>query len=121
MFDTLDSDSNGYLTLDEFSSGFSRFYCPLQTSTSLLQSTRFVLSSKLPPFFFLGAFLFGRRISVEDGMWEKNPSKSQPEVLYQSQWEEDVPKADEDEDKDEEEKHFCMLMDNLGANSVFEK
>lgn len=25
VFDTLDSDSNGYLTLDEFSSGFSMF------------------------------------------------------------------------------------------------
>lgn len=78
---------------------------------------------KLPFFFsfFIGAFLFGRRISVEECMWEKNPSKSQPEVLYQSQWEEGAPKEDEDEDKDEEEKHFCMLMDNLGANSVFEK
>ncbi|XP_037538701.1 ras and EF-hand domain-containing protein [Nematolebias whitei] len=85
VFDTLDSDSNGYLTLDEFSSGFS-------------------------------AFLFGRRISVEEGMGEKTPSKPLPEVLYQSQWEENGPK----EDKDEEEKHFCMLMESLGANSVFE-
>ncbi|XP_017274369.1 ras and EF-hand domain-containing protein homolog isoform X2 [Kryptolebias marmoratus] len=85
VFDTLDSDSNGYLTLDEFSSGFS-------------------------------AFLFGRRISIEEGIGVKNPIKSLPEVLYQSQWEVDTSK----EDEDEEEKHFCMLMESLGANSVFE-
>lgn len=66
---------------------------------------------------FVGAFLFGRRISVEEGMGEKNPGKPLPEVFYQSQWEENVPK----EDRDEEEKHFCMLMERLGANSVFEK
>eukprot|EP00064_Thunnus_orientalis_P000232 superscaffoldBa00000011_g232 len=84
VFDTLDSDSNGYLTLDEFSSGFSEF-------------------------------LFGRTISVEEGMGEKNYSKNSPEVLYQSQWEERLATSE-----DEEEKHFCMLMESLGANSVFE-
>ncbi|XP_041853618.1 EF-hand calcium-binding domain-containing protein 4B isoform X2 [Melanotaenia boesemani] len=85
VFATLDSDGNGYLTLDEFSSGFS-------------------------------AFLFGRRISVEDDMGEKTPSNSQPEALYQSQWGASPEKGDEDE----EEKHFSMLMESLGANSVFE-
>ncbi|XP_038562582.1 ras and EF-hand domain-containing protein homolog [Micropterus salmoides] len=85
VFDTLDSDGNGYLTLDEFSSGFSKF-------------------------------LFGRKISVEQGMGEKNPCESPAEVLYQTHWEESVARGDEDE----EEKHFCMLMESLGANSVFE-
>ncbi|KAM6937073.1 EF-hand calcium-binding domain-containing protein 4B [Xenentodon cancila] len=85
VFDTLDSDSNGYLTLDEFSSGFSAFLCR-------------------------------RRISVGEGSGEKNPSKGLPEVLYQTQWEEGTAGGD----VDEEEKHFCMLMDGLGANSVFE-
>uniref|UniRef100_A0A7N6FEW7 EF-hand domain-containing protein n=1 Tax=Anabas testudineus TaxID=64144 RepID=A0A7N6FEW7_ANATE len=85
VFDTLDSDSNGYLTLSEFSSGFSEF-------------------------------LFGRKISVEESMEEKNPCESPPEILYQTQWEESLGKGDEDE----EEKHFCMLMESLGANSVFE-
>lgn len=28
VFNTLDSDGNGYLTLDEFSSGFSMFFSP---------------------------------------------------------------------------------------------
>ncbi|XP_054475361.1 EF-hand calcium-binding domain-containing protein 4B [Anoplopoma fimbria] len=85
VFDTLDSDGNGYLTLDEFSTGFSEF-------------------------------LFGRKISVAEGMGEKNECKSQSEVLYQTQWEESLARGDEDE----EEKHFCMLMESLGANSVFE-
>ncbi|XP_042352481.1 EF-hand calcium-binding domain-containing protein 4B [Plectropomus leopardus] len=85
VFDTLDSDSNGFLTLDEFSSGFSKF-------------------------------LFGQRISVQEGMEEKKPCKSPTEVLYQSQWEDSLARGDEDE----EEKHFSMLMESLGANSVFE-
>ncbi|KAM7002879.1 EF-hand calcium-binding domain-containing protein 4B [Tautogolabrus adspersus] len=85
VFDTLDSDGNGFLTLDEFSSGFSEF-------------------------------LFGQKVSVEEDMEKKNAGKSPPEVLYQSQWEESPARGDEDE----EEKHFSMLMENLGANSVFE-
>ncbi|KAM9376595.1 EF-hand calcium-binding domain-containing protein 4B isoform 2-T4 [Pholidichthys leucotaenia] len=85
VFDTLDSDGNGYLTLDEFSSGFS-------------------------------AFLIGQNITVEEDMGETDSCKSPPEVLYQTQWEESLERAGEDE----EEKHFCMLMESLGANSVFE-
>ncbi|XP_062246536.1 EF-hand calcium-binding domain-containing protein 4B [Platichthys flesus] len=85
VFDSLDSDGNGFLTLDEFSSGFSQF-------------------------------LFGQRVSVEEDMGDHNPSKSSPEVLYQTQWEESLTGGDDGE----EEKHFCMLMESLGANSVFE-
>ncbi|XP_034542443.1 ras and EF-hand domain-containing protein homolog [Notolabrus celidotus] len=84
VFDTLDSDGNGFLTLDEFSSGFSEF-------------------------------LFGQKITVVDNMGEENTGKS-PEVLYQSQWEERLMRGEDDE----EEKHFSMLMESLGANSVFE-
>ncbi|KAM4618189.1 EF-hand calcium-binding domain-containing protein 4B [Polymixia lowei] len=84
VFDTLDSDGNGYLTLDEFSSGFSEF-------------------------------LFGRKITVEEGMGERRPSKNPPEALYQSHWEERLVTSG-----DEEEKHFCTLMETLGANNVFE-
>ncbi|KAA8590609.1 hypothetical protein FQN60_014543 [Etheostoma spectabile] len=87
VFDTLDSDGNEYLTLEEFSSGFSEF-------------------------------LSGQKISVEEDMGEKNPCQSPAEVLYQTQWEESRAR---EEDEDEEEKHFCMLMENLGANSVFEE
>lgn len=67
--------------------------------------------------FFVGAFLFGRRISVEDVMSGKSLSKSLPEVLYQSQWEEGPGTGAEDD----EEKHFAMLMESLGANSLLEK
>uniref|UniRef100_A0A8C5DVK6 Ras and EF-hand domain-containing protein homolog n=1 Tax=Gouania willdenowi TaxID=441366 RepID=A0A8C5DVK6_GOUWI len=77
VFNTLDADGNGYLTLDEFSSGFSMF-----------------------------------TLSEE----KKNPGKSLSEVHYQAQWEQSLATGAEDE----EEKHFCALMENLGANSVFE-
>ncbi|KAM9854296.1 EF-hand calcium-binding domain-containing protein 4B [Aulostomus maculatus] len=85
VFKTLDSDSNGYLTLDEFSTGFSEF-------------------------------LYGQKISVKEAVEVKPPQKSSPEVLYQSRWEENLATSDDDE-----EKHFCMLMESLGANSVFEE
>uniref|UniRef100_A0A3Q4BUT6 EF-hand domain-containing protein n=1 Tax=Mola mola TaxID=94237 RepID=A0A3Q4BUT6_MOLML len=85
VFDTLDSDGNGYLTLDEFSSGFSEFLC-------------------------------GQKKSAEKDMEERAVSESPAEVLYQTQWEEGPVR----EDEGEEEKHFSMLMERLGANSVFE-
>lgn len=66
---------------------------------------------------FLGEFLFGQKISVDEGMGEKKPYESPAEVLYQTQWEESLVRGDEDE----EEKHFCMLMESLGAKSVFEE
>ncbi|XP_054881373.1 EF-hand calcium-binding domain-containing protein 4B-like [Poeciliopsis prolifica] len=86
VFDSLDSDGNGFLTLEEFSSGLS-------------------------------AFLFGRRISVDDVMTERNLSKSVPEVLYQSRWKEGPGAAEDDED----EQHFAMLMESLGASSLLEQ
>lgn len=86
VFHTLDSDGNGYLTLDEFSSGFSEF-------------------------------LFGQRsCAAEADMGEGTSSESPAEVLYQSQWEESLAGGDEDEER----RHFAMLMESLGANSVFE-
>ncbi|XP_054633214.1 EF-hand calcium-binding domain-containing protein 4B isoform X2 [Dunckerocampus dactyliophorus] len=84
VFDTLDSDSNGYLTLDEFSTGFSEF-------------------------------LYGRKISSSESMEDKPPCTKSPEVLYHNQWNESPATSE-----DEEEKHFSMLMESLGANNVFE-
>uniref|UniRef100_A0A673X0C3 Calcium release activated channel regulator 2A n=1 Tax=Salmo trutta TaxID=8032 RepID=A0A673X0C3_SALTR len=76
VFDTLDSDGNGYLTLQEFSSGFS---------TLTMSSSHFLLSN------------------------------GPPDSLYQTQWEERLMGSE-----DEEERHFCMLMESLGASNVFE-
>ncbi|XP_072291472.1 EF-hand calcium-binding domain-containing protein 4B [Eucyclogobius newberryi] len=83
VFDTLDSDGNGFLTLDEFSSGFSEF-------------------------------LFGQTVAVEEKM-KKTPGNGAAEAVFQGQWDERLASADDDE-----EKHFTMLMDTLGANHVFE-
>uniref|UniRef100_A0A3P9IQF8 EF-hand domain-containing protein n=1 Tax=Oryzias latipes TaxID=8090 RepID=A0A3P9IQF8_ORYLA len=78
VFDCLDSDSNGFLTLEEFSSGFS-------------------------------AFLHGQ--SVDPSTKDGNPCKILPEV-----WEEGPTR----EDEYEEEEHFSVLMERLGANNAFE-
>uniref|UniRef100_A0A8C1FAL8 EF-hand domain-containing protein n=2 Tax=Cyprinus carpio TaxID=7962 RepID=A0A8C1FAL8_CYPCA len=78
VFDTLDTDGNGYLTLEEFSSGFSVF-----------------------------AF---------ESIHEEQVSAKTPEVLYESQWEDRHSRGDDDE-----EQHFCMLMENLGASNIFEE
>lgn len=84
VFDTLDSDANGFLTLEEFSSGFSEF-------------------------------LFGPKTAVELSMGDKISSNGAVEMVYQGQWEDRLASPD-----DEEEQHFSMLMDSLGANHIFE-
>ncbi|XP_062861094.1 EF-hand calcium-binding domain-containing protein 4B [Trichomycterus rosablanca] len=77
VFDSLDSDKNGYLTLEEFTLGLSDF-------------------------------LYSRKISqVEDQITVLSPKVS--EALYQV------------EPQDcEEQRHFGMLMESLGAIDVFE-
>lgn len=50
-------------------------------------------------------------------MREAPAGKTPAEVLYQTQSED----AFSSRDEDEEEEHFSMLMESLGANSVFEK
>ncbi|GLD48409.1 ras and EF-hand domain-containing protein-like isoform X3 [Lates japonicus] len=85
VFDSLDTDHNGYLTLEAFSSGFSQF-------------------------------LHGRRISVADDQNQApSPMFRTKEALYQSQWEAKLSGVE-----DEEERHFCMLLESLGASNVFE-
>ncbi|XP_051580555.1 EF-hand calcium-binding domain-containing protein 4B [Myxocyprinus asiaticus] len=85
VFDTLDMDHNGYLTFEEFSSGFSEF-------------------------------MFGPGVpSAEPHPGAESVSGKTPEVMYESQWEERVSGGENDE-----EKHFSMLMENLGASNIFE-
>lgn len=65
----------------------------------------------------LGQFLHGRRISVTDDQYQASgPVLKTKEALYQSQWE-----AKLSGDEDEEERHFCMLLESLGAINVFEE
>ncbi|XP_032445091.1 ras and EF-hand domain-containing protein isoform X2 [Xiphophorus hellerii] len=85
VFDSLDTDRAGYLTLEAFSSRFSQF-------------------------------LHGRRISVTDDQTQATgPVLKAKEALYQSQWEARLSGVE-----DEEERHFCMLLESLGASNVFE-
>ncbi|XP_038594440.1 ras and EF-hand domain-containing protein isoform X1 [Micropterus salmoides] len=85
VFDSLDTDRTGYLTLEAFSSGFSQF-------------------------------LHGRRISVTDDQNQApSPVFRAKEALYQSQWEAKLSGVE-----DEEERHFSMLLESLGASNVFE-
>ncbi|XP_064795444.1 EF-hand calcium-binding domain-containing protein 4B isoform X2 [Oncorhynchus masou masou] len=86
VFDSLNTDQNGYLTLEVFSSGFSQF-------------------------------LHNRRISVaEDAAPALPTSRKLSEALYQSKWDERLTGGWEDE----EESHFCMLLESLGASNVFQ-
>ncbi|XP_035460186.2 EF-hand calcium-binding domain-containing protein 4B isoform X2 [Scophthalmus maximus] len=87
VFDSLDTEHTGYLTLEVFSSGFSQF-------------------------------LHGRRISVTDDHSSRAPSPTlgAREALYQSQWEARLSGGEDGE----EERHFCMLLESLGASNVFE-
>uniref|UniRef100_A0A8C7YPH1 small monomeric GTPase n=1 Tax=Oryzias sinensis TaxID=183150 RepID=A0A8C7YPH1_9TELE len=87
VFDSLDMDHVGYLTLEAFSSRFSRFF-----------------------FFFLEVCA-----SFNDQHQASGPVLKTKEALYQSQWE-----AKLSGDEDEEERHFCMLLESLGAINVFE-
>ncbi|XP_071003384.1 EF-hand calcium-binding domain-containing protein 4B-like isoform X2 [Oncorhynchus clarkii lewisi] len=86
VFDSLNTDQNGCLTLEVFSSGFSQF-------------------------------LHSRRISVAEDAAPALPTSRKPsEALYQSQWDERLTGGWEDE----EESHFCMLLESLGASNVFQ-
>uniref|UniRef100_A0A8C1XH73 Calcium release activated channel regulator 2Ab n=1 Tax=Cyprinus carpio TaxID=7962 RepID=A0A8C1XH73_CYPCA len=73
-FDSLDLDKNGYLTLGEFSSGFSKFIIAFQIKGALQKIMCYL--------------------------------RSGDEQLS--------------ENEDDEERHFSMLMESLGASNVFE-
>lgn len=65
-----------------------------------------------------GQFLHSRRISVAEDAAPALPTSRKPsEALYQSQWDERLTGGWEDE----EESHFCMLLESLGASNVFQE
>lgn len=61
-----------------------------------------------------GKFLHGRRLSED--YQGSGPAFRIKEALYQSQWEAKLSAVE-----DEEERHFCMLLESLGASNVFEE
>lgn len=63
--------------------------------------------------------MFGQGVSVSQlGELEASVDGAPPEALYQSHWDEHLSGAGGEE---EEERNFCMLMESLGANNVFEE
>ncbi|XP_056113539.1 EF-hand calcium-binding domain-containing protein 4B-like [Rhinichthys klamathensis goyatoka] len=75
VFDSLDLEKNGYLTMGEFSSGFSNF-------------------------------LYGRRVSKTEELMNTPSQSSGDEELSGKE--------------DDEERHFSLLMESLGASNMFE-
>uniref|UniRef100_A0A3B3BLH6 small monomeric GTPase n=1 Tax=Oryzias melastigma TaxID=30732 RepID=A0A3B3BLH6_ORYME len=80
VFDSLDMDHAGYLTLEAFSSRFSRFFLSPHSANAYF----FVKTAEVIPNF-----------SKKGQIWLSG-------------------------DGDEEERHFCMLLESLGAINIFE-
>uniref|UniRef100_A0A671NN19 EF-hand domain-containing protein n=1 Tax=Sinocyclocheilus anshuiensis TaxID=1608454 RepID=A0A671NN19_9TELE len=80
VFDSLDLDKNGYLTLGEFSSGFSMFIISFQKGEHFKNDLLF------------GTIFLAQQMKLFQGV-----------SMF-----------------DDEERHFCMLMESLGASNVFE-
>ena len=115
VFDTLDTDRNGYLTLDEFSSGFSTSpRCPpsAQTPRFGVPGAKLLIPQPVVP---LGEFLCSQRSPATEEE-ARRPRRGRSEAMSQSRWETKLAAGE-----DEEEKHFCALMENLGAGNVFEE
>ncbi|XP_040497988.1 EF-hand calcium-binding domain-containing protein 4B isoform X3 [Ursus maritimus] len=91
VFDALDADGNGFLTPEEFTSGFN----PCAVCPS-------------------GHFFFSQNKPGQEDAGEQ-VARLQEEKVYQSRGEEQVGDMDDDE-----ETQFQMLMDKFGAQKVFE-
>lgn len=65
-----------------------------------------------------GEFIFGPAASAvtPQPAPEHVEEPVSPDMLYQSQWEDKLNVSEDDE-----EQHFCILMENLGASNVFEE
>lgn len=74
----------------------------------------FAIKLKLHAVCMPGQFLHGRRLSED--YQGSSPAFRIKEALYQSQWEAKLSAVE-----DEEERHFCMLLESLGASNVFEE
>lgn len=54
---------------------------------------------------------------TDEPVLPRDPVFPAKETFYQSQWEAKLSGGEDDE----EEGHFCMLLDSLGASNVFEE
>ncbi|XP_076578558.1 EF-hand calcium-binding domain-containing protein 4B [Chaetodon auriga] len=119
FFRTCDMEGKGFITRKDM----RRLHRELPLSAEELEDVFDSLDMKRTGYLTLEAFtsgfsqfLHGRRISVADDQNQApGPVFRAKEALYQSQWEAKLAGVE-----DEEEGHFCMLMESLGASNVFE-
>ncbi|XP_037551607.1 ras and EF-hand domain-containing protein homolog [Nematolebias whitei] len=119
FFQTCDVEGKGFIN----STDLRRLHRELPLSAGELEDVFDSLDTHRAGYLTLEAFssrfsqfLHGCRIPVtEDQNQTPEPVFKANEALYQSQWE-----AKLSEVEDEEERHFSMLLDSLGASNVFE-
>ncbi|KAM3859291.1 EF-hand calcium-binding domain-containing protein 4B [Diretmus argenteus] len=119
FFQTCDVEGKGFITRTDM----RRLHREIPLSAEELEDVFDSLDSKRNSYLTLEAFssgfsqfLHGRRISVADDQGPApGPALRAKEALYQSQWDAKLAGGE-----DEEEKHFSMLLESLGASNVFE-
>ncbi|XP_023284937.1 ras and EF-hand domain-containing protein-like isoform X1 [Seriola lalandi dorsalis] len=119
FFQTCDVEGKGFITRTDM----RRLHRELPLSAEELEDVFVSLDTDRTGYLTLEAFssgfsqfLHGRRISVTDDQNQTpSPILRTKEALYQSQWEAKLSGVE-----DEEEGHFCMLLESLGASNVFE-
>ncbi|XP_027127986.1 EF-hand calcium-binding domain-containing protein 4B isoform X2 [Larimichthys crocea] len=119
FFRTCDVEGKGFITRTDM----RRLHRELPLSAEELEDVFDSLDTARTGYLTLEAFssgfsqfLHGRRISVcDDQNQAPSPVFRAKEALYQSQWEAKLSGVE-----DEEERHFCMLLESLGASNVFE-
>ncbi|KAM6896002.1 EF-hand calcium-binding domain-containing protein 4B [Lycodopsis pacificus] len=119
FFQTCDVEGNGFISRTDM----RRLHRQLPLSAEELEDAFDSLDTDHTGYLTLEAFssgfsqfLHGRRISVADDQSQApGPVFRAKEALYQSQWEAKLSGGE-----DEEEGHFCMLLESLGASNVFE-
>ncbi|KAG7225725.1 hypothetical protein INR49_012311 [Caranx melampygus] len=120
FFQTCDVEGKGFITRTDM----RRLHRELPLSAEELEDVFDSLDTARTGYLTLEAFssgfsqfLHGRRISVTDDQNQTpSPILRTKEAFYQCQWEAKLSAVE-----DEEERHFCMLLESLGASNVFEE